>query len=44
MEQTDYGNKPFFTAATIVGKNVDSEYTSSENKKNVSSSHPEFYY
>lgn len=44
MEQTDYANEPFFTAATIVEGNVKSEYTSSENKKNVSSSHPEFYY
>lgn len=44
MEQTDYTNEPFFTAATIVEGNVKSEYTSSENKKNVSSSHPEFYY
>jgi len=44
MEQTDYSNEPFFTAATIVGGNVSSKCTSSENKKNVSSSHPEFYY
>jgi len=44
MEQTDYSNKPFFTAATIVGGNVNSEYPSFENKKNVGSSHPEFYY
>ena len=44
MEKTDYTNEPFFTAATIVGKNVNSECTSSENKKNVNSSHPEFYY
>lgn len=43
MEQTVY-NEPFFTAATIVGGSVKSEYTSSENKKNVSSSYPEFYY
>lgn len=44
MEQTDYSNKPFFTAATIVGGILNSECTSSENKKNVGSSHPEFYY
>ena len=44
MEQTNYSNKPFFTAATIVGGNLNSECTSSENKKNVGSSHPEFYY
>ena len=44
MEQTDYTNESFFTAATIVGGNVKNECTSSENKKNVSSSHPEFYY
>jgi len=44
MGQTDYSNEPFFTVATIVEGNVNSECTSSENKKNVSSSHPEFYY
>lgn len=44
MGQTDYSNEPFFTAATIVGGNVSSECTSSENKKNINSSHPEFYY
>ncbi len=43
-EQTDYSNKPFFTAATIVGGNMESECTSSENKKKASSSYPEFYY
>ena len=43
MEQTDYSNEPFFTAATIVGGHVKSECTNSENKKNVSSLYPEFY-
>jgi hypothetical protein len=44
MAQTDYKNEPFFTAATIVGGKVNTECTSSENKKKASSSHPEFYY